>query len=77
MPVGDLTSYGHTFHAETDSLRAALDSAILSPSSRAVGVGADGRVIGVASVEELIPAIRAAQSESAPETPHGDNPETV
>jgi osmoprotectant transport system ATP-binding protein len=71
VPVGDLTSYGHTFDAETDSLRAALDSAILSPSSRAVGVGVDGRVIGVASVEELVPAIRAAQDGSAPATIHG------
>ncbi|ACU71996.1 glycine betaine/L-proline ABC transporter, ATPase subunit [Catenulispora acidiphila DSM 44928] len=74
VPVGDLTSYGHTFDAETDSLRAALDSAILSPSSRAVGVGDDGRVIGVASVEELVPAIRAAQDGSAQATIHG-NPE--
>ena len=67
VPVGDLASYGHTFDAETDSLRAALDSAILSPSSRAVGVGPDGRVIGVASVEELVPAIRAAQDGTTPE----------
>ena len=76
VPVGDLTSYGHTFDAETDSLRAALDSAILSPSSRAVGVGDDGRVIGVASVEELVPAIRAAQNTSAPEIVHGGSPDT-
>ena len=71
VPVGDLTSYGHTFDAETDSLRAALDSAILSPSSRAVGVGLDGRVVGVASVEELVPTIRAAQDGSTPEAIHG------
>jgi hypothetical protein len=34
-------------------------------------VGVDGRVIGVASVEELVPAIRAAQDGSAPATIHG------
>ncbi|GAA1994807.1 ABC transporter ATP-binding protein [Catenulispora subtropica] len=67
VATGDLVSYGHTFHAESDSLRAALDSAILSPSSRAVGVDDDGKVIGVASVEELVPAIRAAQDGSSPE----------
>jgi osmoprotectant transport system ATP-binding protein len=67
VPADALTSYGHTFAAETDSLRAALDSAILSPSSRAVGVDGEGRVVGVASVEELVPAIRAAQEGSSPE----------
>jgi osmoprotectant transport system ATP-binding protein len=66
--VGPDVSYGHTFDAVTDSLRAALDSAILSPSSRAVGVDDGGRVIGVASVEELVPAIRAAQDGSSPES---------
>jgi osmoprotectant transport system ATP-binding protein len=68
LPSDDFTSYGHTFTADTDSLRAALDSAILSPSSRAVGVDDDGRVVGVASVEQLIPAIRAAQDGTLPET---------
>jgi len=68
VSVDELTSYGHTFEAETDSLRAALDSAVLSPSSRAVGVDDDGRVLGVTSIEELVPAIRAAQDGSSPET---------
>ena len=68
FPSAELTSFGHTFAIETDSLRAALDSAVLSPASRAVGVDADGRVVGVASVEDLVPAIRAAQDGSSPET---------
>ncbi|NUP48586.1 MAG: ATP-binding cassette domain-containing protein [Catenulispora sp.] len=67
VPAADLVSYGHAFTVEAESLRAALDSAVLSPSSRAVGVDADGRVVGVASVEELVPAIRAAQDGSSPE----------
>ncbi len=68
IPTSELTSYGHTFDAETDSLRAALDSAVLSPSSRAVGVDDEGRVVGVASVEQLVPAIRSAQDGTSPET---------
>jgi osmoprotectant transport system ATP-binding protein len=69
VPVAELTSYGHAFDAEADSLRAALDSAVLSPSSRAVGVDDEGAVVGVASVEQLIPAIRAAQDGTSPKAP--------
>ncbi|CAL9427918.1 Choline transport ATP-binding protein OpuBA [Nocardiopsis dassonvillei] len=49
----DTVPYGHTFTVETDSLRAALDSAVLSPAGRAVGVDGDGRVLGVVTQEEL------------------------
>jgi osmoprotectant transport system ATP-binding protein len=68
VPLSELTSYGHTFSARTDSLRAALDSSVLSPSGRAVGVDADGRVVGIATPEELGAAIREAQEKSAPES---------
>jgi osmoprotectant transport system ATP-binding protein len=54
-----LTSYGHTFAVETDSLRAALDSAVLSGTGHAVGVDADGRVVGTASQDEVTEAVRA------------------
>jgi len=67
VPAGDLVSYGHTFAVDRDTLRAALDSAVLSPSSRAVGVDPEGRVVGVATVEDLVPVIRAAQDGSTPE----------
>lgn len=50
---------GHPFTAESDSLRAALDAAVLSPSGRAVGVDAAGRAVGVVSQEEIAAAIRA------------------
>ncbi|MFC4562918.1 ABC transporter ATP-binding protein [Nocardiopsis mangrovi] len=53
----DLIGYGHTFTVPTDSLRAALDAAVLSPAGRAVGVGADGTVIGVVSQTDLGTAI--------------------
>jgi osmoprotectant transport system ATP-binding protein len=57
---GELISYGHTFEVGHDSLRAALDSAVLSPTGWAVGVDGDGRVVGVASQETIAAAIRAA-----------------
>ncbi|WP_017570114.1 ABC transporter ATP-binding protein [Nocardiopsis halotolerans] len=54
-PLGalELVPYGHTFAVDTDSLRAALDAAVLSPAGRAVGVDADGRVVGVVSQDDL------------------------
>jgi osmoprotectant transport system ATP-binding protein len=61
-PVGrdGLLPYGHTFTADRDSLRAVLDSAVLSPVGRAVGVDAEGRVVGAVSQAEIGYAIRAA-----------------
>jgi osmoprotectant transport system ATP-binding protein len=54
-----LLPYGRTFRVGTDSLRAALDSAVLSPSGRAIGVDPDGRVVGTVTQAELDKAIRA------------------
>ncbi|BBC30293.1 Glycine betaine/L-proline transport ATP binding subunit [Streptomyces graminofaciens] len=48
-----LTPLGHTFSLVGDSARAALDSALLSPARLAVGVDADGAVVGVADAYEL------------------------
>ena len=42
-----LTPLGHTFSLATDSARAALDAALLSPSGLAVGVDEEGAVVGV------------------------------
>lgn len=60
--LGDarLAPVGHTFDAETDSVRAALDAAILSPSGRAVAVDGSGQVVGVADQHDLTAAIRPA-----------------
>jgi osmoprotectant transport system ATP-binding protein len=55
-----LEPYGHTFDVRTDSLRAALDATVLSPTGQAVGVDDDGRVVGVTSYERLRVAIQAA-----------------
>ena len=54
---------GHSFVVGKDSLRAALDAAVLSPAGQAVGVDGDGRVVGVATFDEIRAAIQAADSE--------------
>jgi osmoprotectant transport system ATP-binding protein len=56
-----LAPIGHTFRPGTDSLRSALDATVLSRTERAVGVDADGAVLGVTSYERLRTAIRAAE----------------
>lgn len=52
-----LDQYGHTFRVASDSLRAALDATVLSPTSHAAGVDDEGRVIGVTSYDRLRIAI--------------------
>jgi osmoprotectant transport system ATP-binding protein len=64
-----LAPLGHTFSLVGDSARAALDSALLSPSRLAVGVDAEGAVIGVADAYELS-AVTAAADVAGP--PAGD-----
>jgi osmoprotectant transport system ATP-binding protein len=54
---------GHSFTVGTDSLRAALDAAVLSPAGQAVGVDESGRVAGVAGFDQLRAAIQAAEGE--------------
>jgi osmoprotectant transport system ATP-binding protein len=56
-----LAPVGHTFRPGKDSLRVALDATVLSRTERAVGVDADGTVLGVTSYERLRDAIRAAE----------------
>ncbi|MFE7976046.1 ABC transporter ATP-binding protein [Streptomyces shenzhenensis] len=57
-----LLSYGRPFVPGTDSLRAALDGAVLSPTGWAVGVDATGRVVGVVSQQSIGEAIRSAHA---------------
>lgn len=63
--LGDarLAPVGHTFDTETDSVRAALDAAILSPSGRAVSVDAAGRLVGIADQQDLTTAIARSGTE--------------
>jgi osmoprotectant transport system ATP-binding protein len=58
---GDLVPAGRTFTVGRDSLRSALDSAVLSPSGLAVGVDEGGRVLGVAHPDQVIAALRATE----------------
>ncbi|MGW9594733.1 ABC transporter ATP-binding protein [Streptomyces chartreusis] len=58
-----LLPYGRPFVPGTDSLRAALDCAVLSPTGWAVAVDADGRATGVVSQQTIAEAIRGAHAE--------------
>ncbi|MFK4863853.1 ABC transporter ATP-binding protein [Streptomyces sp. CSMPJR101] len=57
-----LLSHGRPFTAGTDSLRAALDCAVLSPTGWAVAVDGDGRATGVVSQASIGEAIRGAHA---------------
>jgi osmoprotectant transport system ATP-binding protein len=61
LASASLIPIGHTFRPARDSLRSALDATVLSRTERAVGVDADGAVIGVTSYERLRDGIRAAE----------------
>jgi osmoprotectant transport system ATP-binding protein len=63
VDASQLLSYGRPFVAGSDSLRAALDCAVLSPTGWAVGVDAEGRVSGVVSQQSIAEAIRGAHAE--------------
>ncbi|MFF1303756.1 ABC transporter ATP-binding protein [Streptomyces sp. NPDC058307] len=63
VDTAQLLPYGRPFVAGADSLRAALDCAVLSPTGWAVGVDADGRVAGVVSQQAIGEAIRGAHAQ--------------
>ncbi|MFF2744331.1 ABC transporter ATP-binding protein [Kitasatospora sp. NPDC058048] len=52
------------FHPDSDTLRTALDAAVLSPAGVAVALDADGRVTGTASREAVLAALRPDASGS-------------
>ena len=64
-PAGAVWPY---VHVRTDSLRAALDATVLSPTGQAVGVDDDGRVVGVTTFDQLRAAIQAADRPRPPRT---------
>jgi osmoprotectant transport system ATP-binding protein len=55
-------AFGHTFTVGTDSLRAALDAAVLSPAGQAIGTDESGRVVGLMSYDRLRTSILAAEA---------------
>ncbi|WP_030802634.1 ABC transporter ATP-binding protein [Streptomyces sp. NRRL F-2799] len=62
-----LLSHGRPFRPGKDSLRTALDGAVLSPTGWAVAVDGEGRAVGVVSQAAIGEAIRTAHSEDRPE----------
>ncbi|MFD3497282.1 ABC transporter ATP-binding protein [Streptomyces sp. NPDC058676] len=63
IQAGELLPYGRPFSAGKDSLRAALDCAVLSPTGWAVAVDGEGRAAGVVSQQTIGEAIRGAHAE--------------
>jgi osmoprotectant transport system ATP-binding protein len=61
-----LVPVGHTFRVDTDSVRAALDAAVLSPVGVAVGVDDEGALAGVIAHDEIAEAIRPPAAEIGP-----------
>jgi osmoprotectant transport system ATP-binding protein len=59
-----LRPLGHTFSLAGDSLRAALDAAVLSPAAAAIAVDDEGRVVGVADQADLAAAIAGVAGRS-------------
>ena len=72
-----LLAHGRPFEQGKDSLRAALDCAVLSPTGWAVAVGADGRVAGVVSQQTIGEAIRTAHAEGRSGAADADDAEVV
>jgi osmoprotectant transport system ATP-binding protein len=68
VDTAQLLAYGRPFAAGKDSLRAALDGSVLSPTGWAVGVDDTGRVVGVVSQQAVGEAIRSAHAAVRPDT---------
>ena len=60
IELSSLRPVGHTFTPTNESLRAALDALVLSPSGLAVAVDNAGALLGVASDDDLSLAMRGA-----------------
>jgi osmoprotectant transport system ATP-binding protein len=72
-----LEPYGQSFEVGRDSLRVALDRAVLAPAGQAVAVDGTGRALGIAGQETVAAAIRAARQRRAADSPQGpsDSPQ--
>ncbi|MER7752105.1 ATP-binding cassette domain-containing protein [Kitasatospora sp. NPDC097643] len=57
------------YRPDTDTLRTALDAAVLSPAGVAVALDADGRATGTASREAVLAALSTPPSPVAPPVP--------
>jgi osmoprotectant transport system ATP-binding protein len=54
----DLAPFGHAFQPGRDSLRAALDAAVLFPAVAAAAVDEAGRLLGLVSYQAIMGAIQ-------------------
>ncbi|MFI1092808.1 ABC transporter ATP-binding protein [Streptomyces sp. NPDC020917] len=74
-----LLPHGRPFVLGRESLRDALDCAVLSPTGWAVAVDGTGKAVGVTSQETIATAIRGAHARRAakPDSPDGDAGEPV
>jgi osmoprotectant transport system ATP-binding protein len=63
LAAAELLPYGRPFEFGKESLRDALDCAVLSPTGWAVAVDHSGRVVGVTSQDTIGAAIRSAHAE--------------
>ncbi|SEO98997.1 osmoprotectant transport system ATP-binding protein [Actinacidiphila rubida] len=77
--TADLLPHGRPFVLGQDSLRDALDCAVLSPTGWAVAVDGTGKVVGVTSQETIATAIRGAHAGRAtkPAEPDADAPDAA
>ena len=74
LAARDLVPCGRPFRAGRESLRDALDCAVLSPTGWAVAVDGDGRTAGVVSQEAIGAAIRSAHAAVRPGAGDGQDP---
>lgn len=72
--VPALEPYGQGFEVGQDSLRVALDRAVLSSTGQAIGLDASGRVLGLAGQETVAAAIRVARQRRAADAPQESAP---
>jgi osmoprotectant transport system ATP-binding protein len=64
-PGGESVAPGRAFTVGHESLRSALDSAVLNPSGEAIAVDGDGKVLGLVSEDQITRALRAQSPEGA------------
>lgn len=60
-----LAPFGHTFQPGRDSLRAALDAAVLSPALSAAAVDETGQLLGLVSHQAIMAAVQQAGENAA------------
>jgi osmoprotectant transport system ATP-binding protein len=68
----EVVAAGRGFTVGQESLRSALDSAVLNPSGEAIGVDGDGRVLGLVGEDQITSALRTPAPAPAAAAAGGD-----